>query len=362
MDLKGISTEIPEEEVVKISAQRLKDFAIEALVERKVPRDEAEITADCLVDADLRGVYSHGIMRLPVYMNHLRKTGPGGIMPKAEITIVKEGDAFALVDGGNGLGPVVSVKAMDIAIKKARTSAIASVGVRNSNHNGAEAYYSVMALEHDMIGFCMSVGGKNIIAPWGGLTPLLGNNPFSFAIPAGEELPVVFDMACSVVARGWIMLAMKNNWEIPEGWAVNRDGEPTRNAKEAYDGLVLPIGDYKGYGLALIGCILGGVLTGASIGSEVTDLGGDFDRNQNIGHFTGALSIERFMEVQEFKGRMDRLIRELKSARLMRQVEKIYLPGEKEFEAKARNLREGIPLSKAILNELNKMGETRLDI
>jgi LDH2 family malate/lactate/ureidoglycolate dehydrogenase len=338
MESKGISTEIPEEEVVKISAQRLKDFAIEALVEVKVPRDEAEITADCLVDADLRGVYSHGIMRLPVYMNHLRKTGPGGVMPKAEITIVKEGDAFALVDGGNGLGPVVSVKAMDIAIKKARTSAIASVGVRNSNHNGAEAYYSVMALEHDMIGFCMSVGGKNIIAPWGGLTPLLGNNPFSFAIPAGEELPVVFDMACSVVARGWIMLAMKNNWEIPEGWAVNRDGEPTRNAKEAYDGLVLPIGDYKGYGLALIGCILGGVLTGASI------------------------SIERFMEVQEFKGRMDRLIRELKSARLMRQVEKIYLPGEKEFEAKARNLREGIPLSKAILNELNKMGETRLDI
>jgi LDH2 family malate/lactate/ureidoglycolate dehydrogenase len=158
------------------------------------------------------------------------------------------------------------------------------------------------------------------------------------------------------------MLAMKNNWEIPEGWAVNRDGEPTRNAKEAYDGLVLPIGDYKGYGLALIGCILGGVLTGASIGSEVTDLGGDFDRNQNIGHFMWALSIEKFMPVQGFKGRMDRLIRELKSARLMKQVEKIYLPGEKEFEAKVRNLREGIPLSKAILTELNKMGETRLDI
>lgn len=220
----------------------------------------------------------------------------------------------------------------------------------------------MMALEHDMVGFCVSVGGKNILAPWGGLTPLLGNNPFSFAIPAGEELPVVFDMACSVVARGWIVLAMKNNLEIPDGWAVNKEGEPTRNAKEAYEGLVLPVGGYKGYGLALIGCILGGLLTGAAIGSEVTDLYRDFDRNQNVGHFLWAISIEKFMPVQEFKGRMDRLIRELKSARPLKEVEKIYLPGEKEFEAKERNLREGIPISTGIFKELNEMGESHLDI
>jgi LDH2 family malate/lactate/ureidoglycolate dehydrogenase len=362
MELRELVMEIPEEETVRVPAQRLKDFAIATLIEVGVPRDEAEITADCLVDADLRGVYSHGIMRLPIYMHHLRKRGSGGIAPRPRITVVREGDAFTLLDGGNGLGPVVSAKAMDIAIKKAKTSASACVGVRNSNHNGAEAYYSMMALRHDMIGFCVSVGGKNILAPWGGLTPLLGNNPFSFAIPAGEELPVVFDMACSVVARGWIVLAMKNNLEIPDGWAVNKDGEPTRNAKEAYEGLVLPVGAYKGYGLALMGCILGGVLTGAAIGSEVTDLYGDFDRNQNVGHFMWAISTEKFMPVREFKARMDRLIRELKSGRLMKQVEEIYLPGEREFQVKALNLRKGVPISIGVLKELNEMGESRLDI
>jgi LDH2 family malate/lactate/ureidoglycolate dehydrogenase len=358
MEFRGTESEILDGEIARVPHEKLRDFVMLALMGVEVPRDEAELVADCLVDADLRGVYSHGVMRLPVYIHHLKKAGPGRIAPRAEIRALREGDAFALIDGGNGLGPVVSAKAMDMAIEKARASGIASVGVRNSNHNGAEAYFSMMALEHDMVGFCATVGGKNILAPWGGLTPLLGNNPFSFAIPSGEELPVVLDMACSVVARGWILLAMKNNWEIPEGFAVNKDGVPTRDAKEAYEGLVLPVGGYKGYGLALIGCILAGVLTGAAIG----DLYQDFDRDQNVGHFMGALSIEKFMPVLEFKGRMDMLIRELKSSKLMKGQEKIYLPGEKEFEAKARNLREGIPLSKGVLDELNKIGEASLDI
>jgi LDH2 family malate/lactate/ureidoglycolate dehydrogenase len=362
MEFRGTESEILDGEIARVPHEKLRDCVRLALMGVEVPRDEAELVADCLVDADLRGVYSHGVMRLPVYIHHLKKAGPGRIAPRAEIRALREGDAFALIDGGNGLGPVVSAKAMDMAIEKARASGIASVGVRNSNHNGAEAYFSMMALEHDMVGFCATVGGKNILAPWGGLTPLLGNNPFSFAIPSGEELPVVLDMACSVVARGWILLAMKNNWEIPEGFAVNKDGVPTRDAKEAYEGLVLPVGGYKGYGLALIGCILAGVLTGAAIGSEVTDLYQDFDRDQNVGHFMGALSIEKFMPVLEFKGRMDMLIRELKSSKLMKGQEKIYLPGEKEFEAKARNLREGIPLSKGVLDELNKIGEASLDI
>jgi LDH2 family malate/lactate/ureidoglycolate dehydrogenase len=299
-------------------------------------------------------------MRLPVYLRHLRKTGPGGMTARPEISVIQEGDAFALVDGGNGLGPVVSARAMELAIDKARTSAIAGVGVRNSNHNGAEAYYAMMALEHEMIGFCVTVGGKNIIAPWGGLDALLGNNPFAIAVPSGREWPVVLDMACSVVARGWIMLAMKNHWKIPDGWAVTREGEPTTDAAEAYEGLVLPVGGYKGYALALMGCILGGVLTGASIGSEVTDLGQDFDRDQNVGHFVGALSIEKFVPVRTFKERMDRLIKELKSSNRMKDVEKIWLPGEKEYLAREQNLRDGIPVSRGVLSELNKLGAVKL--
>jgi len=352
---------IPNEDVVRIPARRLKEFTMKILREVDVPENGAEITADCLIEADLRGVYSHGVMRLPVYVRHLKKTGPGGMTASPEISVVREGEAYALVDGGNGLGPVVCARAMEIAIEKARAGALASVGVRNSNHNGAEAYYAMMALEHEMIGFCVTVGGKNIIAPWGGLTALLGNNPFAFAIPAGAERPVVLDMACSVVARGWIMLAMKNNWKIPDGWAVNREGEPTTDAEEAYEGLVLPVGEYKGYALALMGCILGGVLTGASIGSEVTDLGQDFDRDQNVGHFVGALSIEKFIPVPTFKERMDRLIKELKSSRRMKGVEKIYLPGEKEYETREQNLRDGIPISGGVLSELNALGAARLE-
>jgi LDH2 family malate/lactate/ureidoglycolate dehydrogenase len=348
------------EDTIRIPARRLKEFTMEILREADVSESGAEITADCLMEADLRGVYSHGVMRLPVYVRHLRKTGAGGMTARPEISVIREGEAYALIDGGNGLGPVVSARAMEMAIDKARTTALAGVGVRSSNHNGAEAYYAMMALEHEMIGFCVTVGGKNIIAPWGGLDALLGNNPFAFAIPTGTEWPVVLDMACSVVARGWIMLAMKNDWKIPDGWAVNREGEPTTNAEEAYEGLVLPTGGYKGYALALIGCILGGVLTGASIGSEVTDLGQDFDRDQNVGHFVGALSIEKFIPVQTFKERMDRLIGELKSSRQMKGVEKIYLPGEKEYETREQNLRDGIPISGGVLSELNKLGTAKL--
>ncbi len=351
---------ISNEDTLRIPAERLKEFTVEILGEVDIPGTDAEITADCLVEADLRGVYSHGVMRLPFYVRHLKKTGPGGMTARPEISVIGEGEAYALVDGGNGLGPVVSTRAMGIAIEKARSTALAGVGVRNSNHNGAEAYYAMMALEHEMIGFCVTVGGKNILAPWGGLTALLGNNPFAFAIPAGAERPIVLDMACSVVARGWIMLAMKNNWKIPEGWAVNREGEPTTNAEEAYEGLVLPAGGYKGYALALMGCILGGVLTGASIGSEVTDLGRDFDRDQNVGHFVGALSIEKFIPVHTFKERMDRLIKELKSSRRMKGVERIYLPGEREHETREQNLKEGIPISRGVLRELNGLGAAKL--
>ncbi len=351
---------ISNEDTLRVPVRRLKEFSVKILREVDVPDDGAETTADCLVEADLRGVYSHGVMRLPVYVRHLRKTGPGGRTANPQISVVREGEAYALIDGGNGLGPVVSARAMELAIEKARATAISGVGVRNSNHNGAEAYYAMMALEHEMIGFCVTVGGKNIIAPWGGLDALLGNNPFAFAIPAGTEWPVVLDMACSVVARGWIMLAMKNNWKIPDGWAVNREGEPTTNAEEAYEGLVLPAGGYKGYALALIGCILGAVLTGASIGSEVTDLGQDFDRSQDVGHFVGALSIEKFIPTQTFKERMDRFIKELKSSRRMKGVEKIYLPGEKEHETREQNLRDGIPISSGVLSELNDLGAAKL--
>ncbi|MCL1999809.1 MAG: Ldh family oxidoreductase [Planctomycetes bacterium] len=348
------------EETVRIPATVLHDFMFKTFLEVGAPEADARLIADGFHDADLRGVYSHGIMRLPIYIHHCRKQGPGCINPRPEVKIVKEGPSYAHVDGDNGMGHLVSIKAMEIAMAKAKKTGMAFVSLFNGNHNGAEAYYAEMAAKRDMIGYFLIVGGRNIIAPTGGLTPLLGNNPFAYAIPAGKEFPLVLDMACSVVARGWILLAIKNGLSIPDGWAVDKDGNPTNDAQAAYDGLVLPVGGYKGYGLTLIGCILGGVLSGAAIGDQVTDLYGDFDRNQNVGGFMWALDIAAIMPVAEFKARMDGLIQQLRAARKMPGVDRIYVPGEKEYLTKEDNLKNGVPVSVKVLEELNRLGGLKI--
>lgn len=360
MSGKDFKNELQVEETVRIPAQKLTEFTYRTFRDVGAPDADAALIAESLIDSDLRGVYSHGIMRLPIYIHHCKKTGPGSINPKPKISVGKEGPSFAHIDGDNGMGHLVSIKAMDIVMEKAKQTGMAFASVYNSNHNGAEAYFAHMAAEQDMIGYCVTVGGRNIIAPTGGLTPLLGNNPFAYAMPAKKEYPIVLDMACSVVARGWILLAIKNGWKVPDGWAVDKDGEPTNDAQLAYDGLVLPVGGYKGYGLTLIGCILGGVLSGAAIGNEVTDLYQDFDRNQNVGNFMWALNIPSIMPVEEFKERMDRLINELRATRLMKGVEKIYVPGEKEFLTKEENLKKGVPVSLGVLKELNEMGKLKI--
>jgi LDH2 family malate/lactate/ureidoglycolate dehydrogenase len=350
-----------EEKTVRIPAEKLIDFTHHAFLEAGAPEGDARLIAESFIDADLRGVYSHGIMRLPIYIHHCRKTGSGSINPKPNIRIIREGQSFAHIDGDNGMGHLVSIKAMEIAIEKANKTGMAFASALRTNHNGAEAYFAEMAAKRDMIGYCVTVGGRNIIAPTGGLTPMLGNNPFAYAMPAKNYFPIVLDMACSVVARGWILLAIKNGLKVPDGWATDKDGNPTNDAQKAYDGLVLPVGGYKGYGLAMIGCILGGVLSGAAIGKEVTDLYGDFDRDQNVGNFMWALDISAIMPVDEFKERMDRLIDELKSSRLMPGTEKIYVPGEKEYLIKEDNLRNGVPVTLGVLKELNAMGDSKID-
>ncbi|MCC8189838.1 MAG: Ldh family oxidoreductase [Planctomycetes bacterium] len=351
---------MPEEETVRIPAATLVEFADKTLASAGVPAADARLVAESLVESDLKAVYTHGIMRLPIYMHQLRKNGPGGINPRAAVTVVKEGPSFAHVDGDNGLGHLVSIKAMEVAIAKAAETGMAFASVFNGNHNGAEAYYAEMAAKRGMIGYCVSLAGHNVIAPTGGLTPVFGNNPFAYAMPAGRHYPVVVDMACSVVARGWILFAIKNGLKIPEGWGLDKDGHPTTDPQAAYDGLVLPFGGYKGYALTMIGCILGGVLSGASIGAEVTDLYQDFDRNQNIGSFVWALDIAAIMPVAEFTDRMDRLIDEVKASRLMPGVDRVYYPGEKEFLKKEENLRLGVPVTRAVLEDLNAIGEVKL--
>jgi len=318
-----------------------------------MPADQADLLSDTLVEADLRGVHSHGVIRVPDYLKSLQE---GRHNPQPNIKIVMDTATLTLIDGDNGLGQVPSVRAMELAIHKAKASGIAASGVRNSGHNGAAGYYAMMALEKDMIGFA-TTGGVPCIAPWGGLGLVVGNNPIAWAIPAGEERPVVLDMATSIKAQGWIMLAGLAGRKIPLGWAYDKHGKLTTDPQEAMESnRVEPIGGYKGYGLSVVMDVLTSVLTGADSGIRMN---AKRDRGQpwNYGHFFMAIDIAPFIWLSEFKAHMDEMIRGTKATPRAEGVERIYLPGEIEFENKERHLKGGIPLVRAVVQELISCGK-----
>jgi LDH2 family malate/lactate/ureidoglycolate dehydrogenase len=335
-----------------VQAEPLRQYCTALFESVGMPKDEAYINADNLVDADLTGVESHGVSRMAIYLKRIRD---GVVNPKCEIKVVAEHPAVLVIDAKNSMGAVASYKAMEMAIKKAKASGVAFVTVRNSNHYGTAAYYTKMALEHDMIGFS-STNGPARMAPWGGKDPYFGTNPFSIAVPAGQELPVVADMATSLVARGKIILAAKNNKEIPLGWAINKDGEDTTNAKEALEGTVLPFGGPKGSAIALLIDVFSGILAGASFGPHIKDMYANFEEPTNTGHIFGAFDISKFIDTSLFKQNMDQMIREIKGSTPAKGVQEIFLPGEIELKKKQQRLKEGIPLSPAVIKELKEEG------
>ena len=318
--------------------------------------ENAAAISDCLVHADMVGMESHGVIRVPAY---LKRIECGGTLAESGIEIIKENDTTALIDGKNGMGQVVSKKAMEMCIDKAERHGVAFVGARGSNHFGMASYYSEMALLHDMIGMVFTSPAALLMAPTGGMKPILDNNPFSFAIPAGKEFPVVLDMATSVVSRGKIAVAAKKGEKIPNYWAMSLDGLPTDDPLEAFNGILLPTGGYKGYGLTVIVGILSAVLTGGSILSEdIKDFYEDVSEKQNIGHLFGAIKIDRFMEPNLFKSNMDAMIREIKNSPKAPGVEEILLPGEREFKNAVNHKKIGIPVPLNVIQDLEKIGES----
>ena len=260
-----------------VSEKALGAFGAAVLIKVGVAESEAREIIDNLIQADLRDVESHGVVRLPIYVKRLAVRA---INPRPKIRIVRETATSAVVDGDNGMGQLVGLRAMRIAIEKGNQGGgmCAFVSVRNSNHYGAAASFAQMACAHDMIGFSYTIGGINHMVPWGGAEARLGNNPFAIAIPAGEERPVVLDMACSVAARGKIIVAAKEGTAIPPDWAVGPDGQPTTDAVEALKGFVQPVGGPKGYALTLTIGLLSSMLSGAAFGSEVTHMYDDLER------------------------------------------------------------------------------------
>jgi len=337
-----------------ISERALHRFCVGMLSRAGVPPQDAELVTSNLIEADLRGVASHGVVRLPIYIKRL---ADGGTNATPKPRIVRQTRTTAVFDGDNGLGHLVGIKAMELAIEKASEGDCTFVAVRNSNHFGTAAYYAEMAARHDMIGFSFTIGAINHMAPWGGAEALLGNNPFAVAFPSREAFPVVLDMACSVAARGKIIVAAKEGKPIPPDWATGPDGHPTTDAVEALKGFVIPIGGPKGYALTLTVGLLSTMLSGAFFGRDVGELYEKTAEAQNSGHLFGVLPVASFDDLDSYLDRMDKAISDIRGAKKASGVERIYLPGEREYLSMVKHRESGVPLGRALAAELAELGK-----
>ena len=335
----------------RFSPEDLHAFACAVLERLDLPSEDADHVAGCLLLAELRGVDSHGLIRLPVYARRLQARV---VKSRPAIKVEPRFAAVALVDGDNGLGPVVGCRAMDEALSLAEKCGAGFVGVRNSNHFGAAAFYAERALPRRLIGCAISNAPPNMAA-FGGRLRFLGTNPMAVAIPAGEEDPVVFDASSSVVARGKIIMAAHRNLPIPEGWAIDPEGRPTTNAEAALAGAVLPFGGPKGSAISFIIDILSGVLTGASFALHLNTLE-NLRAVQNLGHVFAAYRTDLFLPAEEFARRMDEILRMLKSTPPAPGVDRVLAPGELEFSIERRYRKEGIPLSNEVIAQLAQLG------
>jgi LDH2 family malate/lactate/ureidoglycolate dehydrogenase len=334
---------------VVIPAPRLKTIATLLLRAARVPPADAELVADSLVEANLRGVDSHGVQHLRIYVERIRL---GLVELHPTFPILNEANSTALIDGQNSLGQVAAMHAMELAIAKGREAGIALVGVRATNHCGMLAYFTMRAMREGMIGFASCNGPANM-APWGGKDLLISNNPICFAIPAGEDLPIVLDMANSVVAKGKLYAARSKGESIPEGWALDKHGQPTTDPSAALNGgSLVPVGRYKGYGLALVMDVMAGLMTGSGFGLGVGSLHHELTRGMNLGLLMGAMNVESFTPLSSFRQLVDNYIQQMRSSTPAAGFERVYLPGELEFASRLRRAEEGIPVPRQVWQAL----------
>ena len=335
-----------------VDAEKLTDFTTEALQKVGVPEEDARITARILVATDLRGIDSHGVNHLASF--YIKGIKDGLINAKPQVKVFSQAPSTAIIDGDRGLGFVVGHRAMMEAIHRAEATGAGFVAVRNSTHFGAAGNYSMMALEHDMIGIALNQGGKGVVAP-GSRGMGIGLNVISVAAPAKKEAPFVLDMCTGVVAWGKLELAEKDNAPIPEGWAVDMDGNPVTEVAKVTGG-ILPLGGtphlgaYKGFGLTTVVEILCATLSGGLSCPEQKE------RTKIQVHFFGALRIDGFMPAGEFKERMDAMIKAHHELPKAPGVDRIYLAGEVEQETE-RQRRQGIPLHPSVVASLQELAK-----
>ncbi len=351
------------DEVTTFPVERLSEFTVRVLQSFGVPEHDAHLAADVLAVSDLRGIDSHGIARLHSYFSMLSL---GRINPQPKITTVRETVGTAVVDGDNGLGLVVGPHANDIAMDKADAAGSSWVATRNTNHYGIAGYYVLKALERDQIGWSMT-NTTRIVAPLWGADRMLGTNPIAIAFPGKEEPPIVIDMATPAAAFGKIEMALRRQKPIPDGWAIDKEGYPTTDPERMADGgAMLPLGSererggHKGYCLGAMVDLLCGPLSGGNWGPftppfTIGHADPEREVGEGLGHLFGAMRIDAFRDVDEFKLQIDDWIRTFRATRPAPDTDGPLIPGDPEREAEEIRRREGIPLIPAVVNDLREI-------
>lgn len=331
----------------------LKRFSTEIFEKIGLENKDAQFFSDTLVQANLEGIDSHGISKLPIYYKRILE---GRIKAKPSIKINRTAPGIILVDGDNGPGPVVAKHAIDAAMEIVTETGVVSVGVNRSNHFGTASTYCRLACEKNLISIVCTNAPPGI-APWGAKKPYFGTNPIAFGFPNGTDHPVIIDMSSSVIARGKIRLAANNEEKIQEGWAIDTDGKMTTDANEALKGAILPIGGPKGSALALAIEILSGVITGAGFGEHVKSFNNDEHGEANVGHFFILLDIQRFMNIETYEVLMNQMLGEIKDLPKGKDVQEILIPGDRRANEVKKRMMNGIYISASVLKELKKIAE-----
>ena len=334
-----------------ITKSELETHCKNLLTRAGTPDKAAALAAETLVNADMRGIHSHGVVRIARYLDCILS---GGINPAAEVKVIEDTPCLLRLSAAGGLGIPAACTATEKLIEKAEKMPLAAVCVNHSDHYGAAGYYAMKCAEKGLIGFSMS-NTVPLIAVTGAASAAIGNNPFAYAAPAGRYRAILFDVCMSVVASGKIQIASAQGEAIPEGWILDRDGNPTTDADQIFKGaIMLPFAGHKGYGFALMVELLSGVLADAGVLSGVHSWNEVPGRDADTGHFFMAVNPEFFGGLNRFTSRVEAMIDELKSAKKAAGTDKIFYPGEIEFAREAHALENGIDLPDASVEELER--------
>jgi LDH2 family malate/lactate/ureidoglycolate dehydrogenase len=343
-----------ESSLSRASVPELTRFIAAAFARVGLPPDDAARVAELMTETDLTGADAHGVFRLPQY---IRRIQAGGVNPRPNIAVNRTGPGTALVDGDNGMGHLVMASAAETAVALAREAGVAWIGVRRSNHAGAAGLYAEMPVRHGMVGIYAAVASANHMAPWGGSDSLLGTNPLAFGIPCGD-VPVVLDMATTVVSYGTVKNYALHGRTMPSDWMVSRlDGKPLTDPRRSSEGVLLPIGGHKGSGLALVLGLLGGPLNRAVFGRDVVDFNADQASESNTGQFIVALDVARFLPLDAFTAEVKRHLDDLRASTPLPGAGPIRMPGDQRAMRRKERSERGVPIPEPLQVQLDTVAK-----